>query len=178
MKILFLDMDGVVNATYIVDEWIKIHGDSNESKKAFREHYKNGIVPELAQRVCDIVSQTSCKIVWSSTWRRQRFLERIANAKLSFNSWGLPGDSLIDKTPYFPGSPRAYEIDEWIKENTEKYNIERCAIVDDDSDAGLIENENRKFFWTSMKTGLTEELKKHIIEYLNTGKCCYHYLDN
>jgi hypothetical protein len=70
------------------------------------------------------------------------------------------------------------EILDWLKIFDGRYNIEKCAIIDDDENAGIPENfpkfspypeiakkYNIQFFKTSFKTGITDEIKNKILTY-------------
>lgn len=138
MKILFLDIDGVVNVrTKEFDEYGAIFG---------RHFMRN---------VARIVEETGCKIVVSSSWR-------LSGLEFIQNMWkdrGYAGE-VIDVTPslYLKKGgcivfhndklsrhptesvggysiPRGCEIEYWLDHESEKFgNVESYAIVDDDSD--------------------------------------------
>lgn len=125
MKLIALDMDGVVNSDthyrkYLQDtidrfkaqfDGIRTHEADVEAVKAAREQFKKDfnhnmsipttelVFPELAARVSRICQETDSYILWSSTWRRIKQYEDIETARDMFNRRGLPGDRLIDYSP-------------------------------------------------------------------------------
>lgn len=106
MKVLFLDIDGVVNCSSTMQR----HG-------AFI-----GIDPRLAARVKKIKKATGCKIVLSSTWRLN------GESRAEVVRHGL---HFIDITPEARSGIRGNEIYAWLQDHPE---VTRYAILDDDSD--------------------------------------------
>lgn len=148
MKILFLDIDGVLNYS---------------GTKA-RDGGYIGIDPDLMPFLNMIVERTDCKIVISSTWRNMHTIEQL---KEKFEAAGFKyGDYIIDKTPTFHSSdffvPRGCEIKSWLDSSRE---VESFAIVDDNSDMLLEHRFN--FVKTSERTGLTALTSENIIQILN-----------
>jgi hypothetical protein len=113
-KVLFLDIDGVLNTT---DTML-----ANKGKLRF--------APAPVAAMAKILSSTDCHIVITST-RRRSGLEAI---KQAFRDNGLhdAADRIIDATPILSESDtddfRAEEICSWIRENG---FLGRCAILDD-----------------------------------------------
>lgn len=106
MKVLFLDIDGVLN-----NQW---------TTERFRGYI--GIDPKLAEKVQRIVKETGCSIVLSSTWRLDKeFRDEVRR---------VVGD-FIDTTPDFYGKPRGEEISDWVSKHSD---ISRYAILDDWAD--------------------------------------------
>ena len=62
MKIVFLDIDGVLNHE-------KFYKDFHFNKIIKAQHRKNNIDPRSAKLVVDLCKQTGAKIVISSSWR-------------------------------------------------------------------------------------------------------------
>ena len=148
MKIIFLDIDGVMNCEnayrsgecrYV--EWTNHRGDKDHHQ-AFCSWSK-----ELLNKLID---ETNAKIVISSTWRSSgiEFMKSV---------WELEGmhGKIIGLTPNFRGEvngytiPRGCEIDKWLGDNgfshinwdkdtqqeyINKTGIENYIIIDDDSD--------------------------------------------
>jgi len=143
MKILFLDIDGVLNNT-------------STMMKGWNE-FDEGCIENLG----NILRQTRAKIVLSSSWRRYPQMRRdfgrmlVKNRLIQF--WG--GDT----TPIL-GTARAMEIQQWLDENPK---VEIFAILDDDPDA-LLQAENGRFFRTRFQEGLTQEIASQIISFLNS----------
>lgn len=107
MKVLFLDIDGVVN---------------NRATKDRFEGYI-GIDPELVAHIKEIVAKTNCSIVLSSSWRiQEKFREEVLRHGIAF----------IDVTPNNRGlTDRGCEVIAWLEKHPE---VDRHAILDDNSD--------------------------------------------
>ena len=187
MKVIFLDMDGVVNSGELIEQWIRnkfaeLENDGNcylgdelrlAVRKAFSDefcHSEELVFPQLAEKITKIVNETSAKIVWSSTWRKLDRYEDMNKAKEMFNRRGLPGDALIGYTPTvgmsWEGLCRGTEINMWIKNNVYG-EVEKAAVIDDRCDAGWNLPECAWFFQTNEYVGITDDDVKNIINYLN-----------
>lgn len=176
IKIIALDMDGVINSNELIQKWINEHEKKygrEKSIKIFREEFCNCeelVFPELAEKITKIVNETDCYILWTSTWRKLERYKDIEDAKDMFNRRGLPGDKLVAYTPQigmsWGGHCRGSEIAAWIRDNTE-YNIMKCAVIDDRIDAGENLPKNAKYFNINANTGITTNIVKKIIQYLN-----------
>ena len=149
-KILFLDIDGVLNCT---DDFVAM---SRKSAHCLGQ--------DKIERLHEILRLTDAKVVLSSTWRRYpqsiAFLKR---KKVRF----------IDMTPTDIRGPhlgsyveRGREIDAWLKGHPE---VERYCILDDDSDMLL---EQMPFFVQTdfRKGGLQQEHVDKVVELLNKGE--------
>lgn len=136
-KILFLDIDGVVN------------------NSGTRERFKGyiGINPKLAELVKDIVKQTGCEVVLSSTWRLDKDFRKEVRAKVV---------EFVDVTPSLALHFRGNEINAWLKKHPA---VTRYAILDDDSDF----HPKQPLFQTSWQIGLTYDIANRVITYLNEG---------
>lgn len=117
MKVIFLDIDGVLNTeSYREDSKVDYFEEPiSEVHMSWLEH---------------LVKETDAKIVLSSTWREywdcgdiqsDRFGEYINNL---FEKYGL---KIFDKTPELKDRDR--EINEWLKLHHEQ--IENYVILDD-----------------------------------------------
>ena len=190
IKLIALDMDGVVNSDTHVNNWImnkrkeykksypEINPISNEFFQLVKKAYINEFVhceqlvfPELAKRIAQICEETDCYILWSSTWRKLQRYKDIEKARQMFDRRGLPGKRLIAYTPCigmtWGGHSRGSEITSWIRYNQE-YEVISCAVIDDRIDAGQNLVENAKFFWINPNQGICDFDVKDIVEYLNT----------
>ena len=102
MKVLFLDIDGVVN--------------NKRTMKNFESFI--AVDPAMAALVQRIVQNTGCEIVLSSSWRLfQNIRDEIERKICKFS----------DITPILH-APRGYEIKVWLTLHPE---IEHYAILDD-----------------------------------------------
>jgi len=123
MKIIFLDIDGVLNHAWS-------NGNCNDRWESY-----------LIARLNIITDMTQAKIVLSSTWRKgYSSMQALWDA---FTKMGIKGD-VIDRTPWglhkkrnLKGAntmiPRGEEIQAWLDENN-NLNIEKFIILDDESD--------------------------------------------
>ena len=146
MKVLFLDIDGVVNC------------------KTTSQRHRGyiGIDPYLAFLVGKITLDVSdLNVVLSSSWR-------------TFHDDGMEEISkqvcpLFDITPVL-GRPagtgieyceRGREIKAWLELHP---NVEKYAIVDDEND--MLPEQQQHFFKTSWDTGITPEIAAAITAHL------------
>ena len=187
-KIIFLDCDGVINNDAMISDWISRHGESKESMEMFRQRYclHNGedgyVVPELVERLKNICNRTECKIVWSSSWRENYLKRNPDTGDFYFNYvairslWvakGFPVERFIDCTPcenmtHYSYVPRGLEIQDWIDKYKDILYVGKCAILDDNEDAGYgIKDEGTRFFQTSFSLGLTKDIADNVVEWLN-----------
>lgn len=135
MNVLFLDIDGVVNC------------------KTTQQRYGPfvGIDPQKVAIVNNIVNETGCVIVLSSSWRLPP-ADMLQHVREHFN--------IHDITPDKRGlTDRGCEVIAWLKEHPE---VELHAILDDNSDF----HEDQPLFLTSWETGITQELADQVIRHL------------
>lgn len=121
VKIIFLDIDGVLNVCY---------PQHDEHGRIFHPHFEDNLR--------SIVDATGAKIVLSSTWR-MRGLELV---KKLWSDRNLAGEVIgvtttccqlvaAEKFEYYDQVERGHEIQEWIDENPK---ITHYVILDDDND--------------------------------------------
>lgn len=141
MKVLFLDIDGVLNT----HKTRLLHGDvfiNTVGVKDKLDPYGSLFIKRL--------SQYGIQIVLSSVWRSGvRFVEEKEKA------FSFP---IIDRTPWypFPGSIRGDEIKLWLDAHPE---VTHYCIVDDDSD--MLEEQKPFFVQTKHQEGITfEDMEK------------------
>jgi len=106
MKVIFLDIDGVLNCK----------ATSNPRK------FPYVIDRKLLGRLKRLAEKSKANVVLSSTWRYDPV--GIFAAKHA----GLP---FIDVTPDMPRRPRRDEITAWLKKHP---NVRRFVVIDDDDD--------------------------------------------
>jgi hypothetical protein len=149
MKILFLDVDGVLNnVNSSVGEMFPVE-------------------PYAVLLVDRIVQATGCQVVLSSSWRHMPDWRDVLKK-------AAPSIELLDRTPPYADKIRrrdkldeadmcrGHNIQEWLDEHPE---VERYAIVDDSAD--MLKEQVPNFFKTSWSTGLTDEIALGIINHLN-----------
>jgi hypothetical protein len=106
MKVIFLDIDGVLNCK------------KTENPRKF----PYVIDLELLDRLKGLAEQTEAKIVLTSTWR----LDPIG--RLAARHFGVP---FIDCSPDMPEAARHKEIKTWLAENPD---VDRFVVIDDECD--------------------------------------------
>ena len=106
MKIIFLDIDGVLNCDKT----------SNPRKLPYV------VDPRLLKKLRRLLDRTGAKVVLSSTWRYD------PAGLYSAKRWGIP---FVDVTPDLPHKPRRDEILAWLKKHPK---TNRFAVIDDDDD--------------------------------------------
>jgi hypothetical protein len=128
MKIIFLDIDGVLNNQSLLQAG-GIHT----------------IEPSMVAILKRVVDATGAEIVLSSTWRILAENRRMVQQAL--RQFGM---RFIDTTPNMRGD-RCDEIRDWLARHP---SIESFAILDDDMYAGI----DGHLCQTSFYVGLTDEI--------------------
>ena len=139
MKVLFLDIDGVVNCL----------------KTKTRHRGFIGIDPRMARIVRNIAQAVpDLKVVLSSSWRC------VQESRAEVERSVVP---CFDVTPEFDAEDdvRGYEIQAWLELHP---GVERYAILDDDCD--MLEHQMPNFFRTSFEIGITQELADKVVAHL------------
>lgn len=162
-KILFLDIDGVLNCMYPTPsddhEWIDL------------EEWRYGFNPELVARLRFVIANTNCKIVVSSSWRHHtnyapyqhdRNWRDVLAEKLR-----RPREEVFaGETGYDEKGRRGVEILQWLSDHpTDVYCVVDDEIVDIEP---YIDKD--KIVKTDMRYGLSLADAKRIIEKLNEGE--------
>lgn len=167
-KLLFLDLDGVLNPMHYSNALFKMW---NASKKEIKSHDEFGqlFFYQNCEALKIIIDNTGAEIVISSTWR-------MAGLKQMQQMWlkrGLAG-KVIGITPtemdlvangtveFYDQVGRGDEIKQWIKDNDYKGNY---VIIDDDND--FLKEQFPFFVKTNTWVGLTKTNAKVVIEILN-----------
>lgn len=148
IKVLFLDMDGVVNSA------------ENQKQGLFKTDFP--VDPYMAFLVGKIVLDTNCKVVLSSSWRHSRDNVEKINKQMV---------ELLDTTGYEPyddtrppgieNCQRGREIKAWLDKHPE---VEKYAILDDEND--MLPEQQPNFFKTSWQTGITKEIAEAVTNHL------------
>lgn len=149
MKIIFLDIDGVLNS----HEWIHANQHLFNAGRLFMHQNVDRTAVARVQQICDA---TGAKIVISSTWRRLNTLEQLQNV---LRNHGLASE-VIGTTPILSDF-RGKEIQQWLDNNGP---IESFVIIDDDGDMLHLMDRLVK---TSFDTGLQDRHVSQAIETLN-----------
>ena len=148
MKVLFLDVDGVLtNFPYLLLLYHK------EQRKIIPEEQ---IDPNCMRQLKRIVEETNVKIVLSSSLRMTSFYETLMKV---FHDYNL---EIYDKTPYIEGK-RGEEIRTWLKDHPE---VESFAILDDKQFSDFYELSKYLVQTSYHETGLNEKKSDEVIHLL------------
>lgn len=139
VKVLFLDVDGVLNSL----SWFAAQPAMSPCQ----------IDPKAVARIKRVLTVTGAVVVLSSSWRHHD--ELVARIEAA----GIP---VYDRTPEIRNQPRAAEIQEWLLTHEER--IRSFAIIDDDADAG--ENFKPQFVRTYPKHGMYGKHERALIAIL------------
>ena len=176
MKVLFLDIDGVLNSenwfgyrlycikNNMFNEVINFVNTNDERIK-----YKLSMIDDRAiANLNRIIEETGCKVVLSSSWRscvetENTLIEYLLKLK------GFKYE-LYDVTPrlWFNDSSikRGEEIQLWMDKESEKNEIESFVILDDD-DSDMLPEQMNNFIHVDGQVGLTDRDVFAAIEILN-----------
>lgn len=146
MKILFLDIDGVLNSKRTCEAF-----DGYPFSALSLENFDK-VAIALIQKLC---ADTECQIVLSSSWRHD------SNWKHLAVQFDLP---IIDRTPLNVSlsGHRGKEIGVWLEKHPK---ITQYAIVDDNSD--MLDEQLPYFVQTSAEDGLSYQDYKKLKELLS-----------
>lgn len=162
MKVIFLDIDGVLNLeVYHAAFWdickrmeLKRPDAKRLFKEQMRDEYGNLFCPLATRKLEWIIKETGAKIVISSSWRS-------SGLKIMQEMWkhrGLAGE-VIDVTPVafrLPNLPfadrleRGNEIKNWLEKHPE---VEKYVIFDDYND--MLPEQLPYFIQTDEQYGIT-----------------------
>jgi hypothetical protein len=149
MKVIFLDIDGVLNHE------IFYRGLSKYER--LKGRWASEIDRASVEILNGIIRQTGAVIVVSSTWRIAHSCEEL---ELILGECGFFG-KIIDKTPRlnFKDSIRGNEILAWMRANEELYGsyyyqFKNYVILDDDSD--MLYWQRKNYIQTDRYCGLSE----------------------
>lgn len=129
MRVVFLDIDGVLNCESDLFYGIMINKDS-------------------VGRVNLLCRNHKAKIVISSSWRN---LYRLNDIRMMLKDHGMDNNIIIDQTPVLNGT-RGQEIEKWIDN---RGDIDGYVILDDDGD--FLDYQLPFLVKTSFKLGFTED---------------------
>lgn len=157
MKIIFLDIDGVLNHEQFYRE---------------RKDKSNNICPKSVHNLNILCEETGAKVVISSTWRLGRTDKELQD--LMFKA-GFTGH-VVSQTPSLREQRdclRGNEILKWIKDNKEYlnadyYNFTEYVILDDDSD--MLYWQRNNFLLIDRFVGLTMGAVFQAKKIINGGK--------
>jgi hypothetical protein len=173
IKVLFLDIDGVLNSEIFYERRYKQRVKDAMNGLLLKESTKvEYLLGELDQKCINILNKfiedTGVKIVLSSTWRNSSVFNGIKDINDFFKGAGLIGE-FIDVTPNIrtDGSYRGNEVELWLRRN-KHLNIDEFVIFDDNSDFLLWHQNN--YFKVDQYCGLTPTVCYKASRFINGVK--------
>lgn len=153
-KIIFLDIDGVLNSR----KWTDLKMSQGQPFSLVEE-----VDDQAVANLNEIIAKTGAKVVVSSSWRIAFELDYIEGV---LRKAGFKG-AIIDKTPRRTTYParRGNEIKEWLLQRDDIVNY---VIVDDDSD--MLQEQLKNFVHTSFIDGLKKEHVEQAVRILNADQ--------
>lgn len=142
MKVIFLDVDGVLNDAYT----------KRLTKAGFTFVDKDKIL-----LLKHIVDKTGAKVVLSSDWRYDENDPDLDELQIELSKFGI---FIFDFTPIHTSNYRGSEIQEWLYNHP---NVLNFVILDDRND---MEPNMEYLVQTSFDRGLTAELAAEAIQIL------------
>lgn len=172
MRVVFLDVDGVLNSQTFADAWYDRTGQGGwgghftEADKATHENviWDEECVNELRR----IVETTDSQIVVSSTWRKFFTIEKF---KEMFAVYGWKDAPIIAKTPAGYRT-RGMEINNWLSEHP----VDNYVILDDYPD--FMSQQINNFVNTNAMYGLSKKDADKAISILNSNNGSFKGTDS
>ena len=143
MKVLFLDIDGVVC----------LHKDKDWDNE------EEIFDAACCRKLQEIVSATGCKLVLSSSWRL--FPESIRSMFRQLKPFGITRENFLGRTPL--RGERGDEIMAYLKKHPQ---IETFVALDDEPFYSRVFPKDRLIL-TKPESGITESVKEACIRKLN-----------
>lgn len=170
MYIIFLDIDGVLNAECDFGG----HGKPNPYVVANGGTRFWGICNTHVRHLKKIVDATGAKIVLVSSWK-QSYEDYINNGytnrvgKYLYNKLRKQGLEIYDTTLRYNsyGYCRGFEIESWLKDHE---NIDGWVVLDDEIFRDYTEEIKKHLIFTSQEDGLTEACADNAISILMNGE--------
>ncbi len=128
MKVLFLDIDGVLNSTEYSQ---KVPRRSLVCDPTSIDPESCLLLQSLFEKHQDLV------VVISSTWRKALSIDELREV---LSEKGLDARRIVEFTPVLHGQIRGQEILSWLRTQSLKSNfpVTSIAILDDDADMGSL----------------------------------------
>ena len=157
MKVIFLDIDGVLNYTnwYISEKYQELQ---------WNEDNEIDVDPLCSERINNICKKTGAKIVITSDWRISWY-----STTMRLERGGINPEYIIDKTPeHLWNTPpmfdrsRGSEIEHWLMLHP---NCDGYVIIDDRTD--FKENQLNNFIHINPMYGISNDDMEKAIAILN-----------
>ena len=162
MRIVFLDIDGVLNS----DAW------DNKRQTTSNDFLKDQFDPEAINLLNELLERIDAQIVLASTWRLNFDLEQMNEL---FSSIGIKR-GIVSFTPNLNAGAgyltRGNEVLKWIIDNkniikSKPLSYSDYIILDDKADYLISQTNN--FFQTDKTVGLTPQVVQRIINNFHCG---------
>jgi hypothetical protein len=130
MKVIFLDVDGVLNSTrsFVASKYTDYIKSDVIGPTVFHNHQNHDpIAIGLVNKLCD---NDDIKIVVSSTWR----LVGEEGVIKDLRAMGITGDFATPAITIQLTDIRGEEVNDWLKNHGTKNNVTHHVILDDGSD--------------------------------------------
>lgn len=121
MKIIFLDIDGVLNSRQFIKFCFQNSIDADDR-----------IDPQTVKLLNKTIDNTGSKVVISSSWRIPFVNNNFQFLVNRLENLGIRSDTIIGFTP-IRNDGRGKEIQQWLDEN-KSLDIKSIVILDDDND--------------------------------------------
>lgn len=165
-KVIFLDIDGVINTVSSFDKidarYEQYENDTTPNKPTWVDifmDYQYQVFEQEAMNILnEIIQETNAQVVISSSWRKSLKDPVKWTEKFKFYGCNIP---VIDITGSCSTGYRGTEIHDWLKDHPEVTNI---IIIDDDSD---MEPYMDYHVHTDFDNGLTRTHKQKVLDILN-----------
>ncbi len=156
MKIVFLDIDGV----------IKPGGEKGCNCPEPHALDHKGWPVEYVQRLQNIIDQVDdCAVVISSTWRKISPRSGAGWWNAQFKEMGF-NIKVVGITPSAGNGFRGREVMNWLVHNSSTYGVDNYVTIDDDSDF----YEHQPFYQVNGYEGIQDEDVDAIVAWFNTGE--------
>lgn len=134
MKVIFLDIDGVLNS----DEYF------DKIKNSNIQGIENEVDIEKIKLLKKAIDETGAKVVLTSSWRYTRNAQHLKELLLQYNIFA-------DSTPFFQNK-RGLEIKKWLENNP---NVKDFVILDDEIFGSFDEELLKKLIKISNGNGIS-----------------------
>ncbi len=172
MKVIFLDIDGVLNTIRHNGKMGKVGGHVLDTSRGTVHPYNFDC--EAIQNLNHVTDTTGAKIVISSNWRYSFGTRSDLDVLRGYFKYcGVKGE-IISRTPMphemdesliVEAIPRGLEIQYWLDRNSRgNWTVDGFVIVDDNADMDHLMD---KLVRTDPVCGITEKDAKSMIEQLN-----------
>lgn len=159
MKVLFLDLDGVLNSTrWAGSRPVRGFIPPSTAREAIEE---DRLDPACVARLQRIVVMSGASIVLSSSWRHRMPVGELVEL---FRRLGFPAAPVVGLTPSLPG-PRGREVRAWMQGCAEPVTSYVC--LDDDADY----EPGQCLIQVDAEVGLQDEDVRLCVEAFSTSKC-------